>query len=102
MEKNEYSQLIEAVFIWTGRGRDTWPNRNDSLVINHFGPELGAKLLTTMKVLADDFYSSNANQIAHGVQEMAKMAADHFRQKHPEIPEEIIEVLAWCYTFDFK
>jgi hypothetical protein len=102
MEEIEHSQLTKAVLIWTGWGRESWPHRDDSLVVNHFGPELAAKLLTTIKTLMDDFYSSNANLVADNLQEMGKIAAEQFRKKHPEISEEIVKVFAWCYTFDFK
>lgn len=100
METIEYAQLTEALVIWTGWGRESWPHRDDSAVINHFGPKLATKLLAKIKVLMDDFYSSNANLAADSLQEMGKISAEQFKGKHPEIPEEIVKMFVWCYTFD--
>jgi hypothetical protein len=102
MNSEESNLLIEAVFIWTGRGQKSWPHRDESALINHFGAEKASKLLSTIKFLQDDFYSSNANLIADNLQEMGKMASEEFRKKHPDIPEEIVQAFVWCYTFDYK
>ena len=98
----EFWQLTEAVLLWTGWGKEAWPRRDDSLLVNHFGPELAAKLLPAIKSLEDDFYSSDARFVAADLQEMAKISAEQFRKKHPGIAEEIVKAFAWCYTFDFK
>lgn len=100
MEKIEYPQLTEAVLLWTGWRREAWPHFDDSSVVNRFGPELAAKLLSVIRILKDEFYSSDASLTAVDLQEMGKMATEQFKNKHPEIPEEIVKALAWCYTFD--
>ena len=40
------------------------PNRDDSKVMRHFGPEVAARLLPVIKALEDDFYRSNARAAA--------------------------------------
>lgn len=100
MEKIEYPQLTEAVLLWTGWKREAWPRFDDASVVSRFGPELAAKLLSVIRTLKDDFYSSDASLVAADLQEMGKMATEEFKIKHPEISEEIVKAFAWCYTFD--
>ena len=98
----ESSLLVEAIVIWTGWGRDMTPSREDSILVNHFGVEVTAKLLPTIKSLEDDFYSSDARFVADDLQEMEKLSSEQFRKKHLGIADEIVRSFAWCYTFDFK
>lgn len=102
MNSSDVPQLTKAVLVWTGYGQAAWPCRDDSLVVNCLGPEIAAKVLPVIKSLENDFYSSNAKFVAADIQEMAKMSAEQFKEKHPGISEEIVRAFAWCYTFDFK
>jgi hypothetical protein len=95
-------QLVEAVLVWTGWGLEMMPNRDDSRVIRHFGDDAAARLLPIVKRLEDDFYQSDARLAADDLSQMAKLASDDFRRKHPGVSEQIVKALAWCYTFDFK
>ena len=95
-------QLIEAVRLWTGWGLSIAPSRDDLRLANHFGNEVATKLLPLIKALEEDFYSSDARFVAMNLQEMEKLASEQFKQKHPEIAQEVVKAFAWCYTFDFK
>ena len=33
---------------------------------------------------------------------MEKLSSQQFKQKHPDVADEIVQAFAWCYTFDFK
>lgn len=103
MEMNLSSpQLIEAVRLWAGWGQSTAPSRNDQRLTDHLSEHAAAALLPLIKLLENDFYSSDARITAANLQEMRQLASEQFKQKHPGVAEEIVEVLAWCYTFDFK
>ena len=95
-------QLVEAVRLWTGWGQSVMPNRNDKRVVDRFGEEDAAKLLPLIKSLEDDFYASDAQLVAANLQEMEKLASEHFTRNHPTVAKEIVKAFAWCYTFDFK
>lgn len=95
-------ELSEAIVIWSGWRRATWPTRDESLVVDHFGADLAADLLVALRRLEEDFYSSNARHVVSDLTEMAELAADEFRTMHPEIAEEAVQALAWCYTYDYK
>ncbi|MEV8504609.1 hypothetical protein AB0368_07225 [Actinoplanes sp. NPDC051475] len=94
--------LTRAIVVWTGRGRNPWPERDDEAVVTAFGDELGLDLLARVRTLADDFYNSKANVEAPDISAMGKQAAAEFHAKHPEIGEDAVRALAWCYTYDFK
>lgn len=102
IDASDLPLLIEAVHIWTGWGRSATPRRDDSLLVNHFGSEIISKLSPLIKSLENEFYTSEAWKIAASLQEMDKIAAEDFKNKHPEIPNQIIQAFAWCYTYDYK
>ncbi len=78
------------------------PNRNNKRVVDRFGEQDAVKLLPLIKSLEEDFYASDAQLVAANLQEMEKLASEHFKRKHPTAAEEIVKAFAWCYTFDFK
>jgi hypothetical protein len=98
----DHSTLVEAIRLWTGKGRESHPSRHDSRVIDHFGAEVGTRLLATLRYLETEFYKSDAGHTAPSIPTMATQAEEDFRNAFPHTPDEIAEVLAWCYTFDFK
>jgi len=104
VEMNNLSspELTEAVRLWTGWGESMMPTRNDNRLAERFGSEVASRLLSLIKSLEDDFYSSDARFVATSLEEMEKLACEHFRQKHPSVADEIAKAFAWCYTFDFK
>jgi len=94
-------QLMEALLIWTGYGESMAPRRDNSMVIQRFGPD-AARWIALIESLVDDFYESKANFEAADMPEMWAMAIADFKAKYPEVPEEITKALAWCYTFDYR
>ncbi len=94
--------LVEAVLVWTGYGSEVRPQRSAARLVERFGSAAASQLLPQIKSLEDEFYQSDARHVARTLPEMGKIAADEFRLKHPNIPLEIVDALAWCYTFDWK
>ncbi len=94
--------FVEAVLVWTAYGQDRMPRRDDAAVVSRFGAEIAAELLPAIKSLMDEFYLSDAKYTASDLVAMGKIATEEFRAKHPEITEEVLKALAWCYTFDFR
>jgi hypothetical protein len=95
-------ELAEAVRIWTGWGSTSAPNRDEGRVAQRYGPMTAAKLMPVIKSLEDEFYASDARFTAADLAEMATLASEQFIRKHPGIDKDIVDALAWCYTFDFK
>jgi hypothetical protein len=97
------SKLIsEALVLWTGRHIKSWPARDDQRVIDQYGPDVALDLLPVIHRLEAEFYESDARYFAPDLIEMGNQAEERFRSLHPELGEEAIGALGWCYTFDYK
>ena len=94
--------FTEAVLVWTGWGQHMMPRRDDAFVVSRFGAESAAQLLPAIRSLTEAFYASDAKYTAPSLAEMGAMAAEEFKKKHPEVADEVVKALAWCYTFDFR
>ena len=101
MRDNDAS-LSAAVVIWTGWRESAWPDRDDARVVRRFGAAAATTLLPQIRQLADDFYASDARDKAADLREMGERAMARFRARHPEISDEAVHALAWCYTYDYK
>lgn len=95
-------EFTEALLVWTAYGRDVMPRRDDASVISRFGSEAASELLPQIRSLVDEFYLSDAKLTAVDLGEMARVAIEEFKAKHPEVADEVLKALAWCYTFDFR
>ena len=94
--------LSKAVLVWTGYADASHPTREDAALESVFPSEQAAKLAGIVKRLEADFYRSSAHATASNLSEMSRIARSDFRRMHPELPELIADVFAWCYTFDYK
>jgi hypothetical protein len=94
--------LSKAVVVWTGRGSCSWPLRDDDRVIERFGTDRALDLLPAVRRLKDEFYESDASRTVANLVEMGDAAATRFRRLHPEVSEEAVQALAWCYAYDYK
>ena len=95
-------QISDAIVAWTGWRSTTWPAREAARVLSLFGEETALALMPAIRRLEDEFYESDASRSVPNLAYMGNVAAERFRRAHPEISEEAIRALAWCYTFDFK
>ncbi len=66
-----------------------------------FGKD-GVDLVHAVHRLEDDFYRSDARLTADDLVLMGEQAAAEFRALHPEVGEDAVQALKWCYTYDFK
>lgn len=95
-------EISRAVVTWTGWGSASFPARDDDFLISALGKAKAIELLPRVRVLEEEFYRSNAHLTAPDMQSMGELAAREFRSAHPELTEDAIQALAWCYTYDFK
>jgi hypothetical protein len=93
---------LSALRLWTALGTAPYPQRDDARLHTEYGASAAGEILKLLKQLESDFYKSNAWQIAPSLAEMAAHAKGDFCRLHPELPQEVAEVLAWCYTWDYK
>jgi hypothetical protein len=95
-------RVSDAIVVWTGWRDTKWPSRDETRLVDAYGSEATAELLPAIRRLEDDFYASDARHTVQGLEEMADRAAEDFRRVHPEISDDAVEALAWCYAFDYK
>lgn len=91
--------FTEAFLIWTAWGRYFMPRRDDASVIARFGTEAASRLLPAIKAAMDEFYESDAKYTAPNLVEMGARAKEQFRAKHPEVADDVLKAMEWCYTF---
>lgn len=96
------SRLSEAIILWTGWGTAHRPVRDEARLVEVYGPEDAADLLPQLRHLEDSFYASDARFTVADLKEMGHIAASQFHEIHPEISEDAVRALAWCYTYDYK
>ena len=97
------AQLVaNAILTWTGRRTALSPLRDDALVVAQYGSVVGRQLTEIVHALENDFYRSDAYLTAPDLEAMGRQSVDNFTSRHPELPHEIAEALAWCYTFDYR
>lgn len=95
-------RLSEAIVVWTGWGTSAWPDRDEARVVDAFGEDFALDLLPAIRRAEEEFYESDARYTVENLAEMGDVAAERFRRVHPEIRDDAIRALAWCYTYDFK
>ena len=95
-------QLVKATQLWTGWGVCSWPQIDDTRVIDAFGQQVADNILPHVRQLCDAFYESDARLTCANLQEMGELAAKEFERRYPSIPKEVIRLFVWCYTFDYK
>jgi hypothetical protein len=98
---DDASLLTKSVVAWTGWGRAAWPLRDVSAVADQLGDDLAAKLIPLVHRLEAEFNASEAWRLGD-LGQVGDVASEEFRTRHPELGEEAVKALAWCYTYDWK
>ncbi|MEO8179070.1 MAG: hypothetical protein ABI895_09575 [Deltaproteobacteria bacterium] len=98
IEAKDADQISEALVIWVGPVPNLGYDREAALV-ERFGAQVAAKLVPILSALDDDFWSTNAGDVANNTREMHQLAFDDFKRKHPEISDHAAHALAAKYTY---
>jgi hypothetical protein len=99
---NAHALLTEAFAVWTGKGVSPIPKRNDERLVTYFGAKVAQDLLPIIKSLEKDFYAAGKENISRDLNEMIDAASATFRRMHPEIPEDVVKILDWCCSYDWR
>jgi hypothetical protein len=94
--------LSEAVVVWTGWGDAPRPRREDDRLVDRYGEGLALTVIPAVHTLEREFFASTAKDTEPGLQAMGDAAADDFRKLHPEVSEDAVQALTWCYVYDYK
>jgi hypothetical protein len=78
--------ISRALILWSGWGRCSSPQRDESRLLERFSLEQARELLPKVRELEAEFYSSDAFYKAKDLAEMAETASAEFRSK-PNCPK---------------
>ena len=98
----DYTSVANALVVWTGWGISPVPKRSAERLIDHLGAHVAQELLPILKTLQNDYYASAADNLSVDLTEMERLVSGRFRREHPDIPEIIVKIFAWCYTYDYR
>ena len=93
-------EFAEAFMVWVGHDARSCPACDDDAINSHYGEARAARLLPLLRLVIDDFYASDAAIRVPGMKAMVSRAKEEFAIRYPSSPPEIVEALAWCYSFD--
>jgi hypothetical protein len=96
------AELSEALKLWTGYDTSSWPKRDDAAIKSTFGTQKAEEVLAELRAIERDFYRYKAHAEAETLAEAGAGAKEEFRRLHPELPNLISDIFAWCYTYDYK
>jgi hypothetical protein len=102
MSPDDWSRLGEAIVLWSGWGRASFPLHKEQPVVDRFGEQQAAELMPQLRFMVDEFYASDARCVAADLKEMAALSMEQFVKRYPSLPADAVRALAWCYTFDNK
>lgn len=94
--------ISSAIVVWTGHGKTRWPQPNKSRLIDEFGVEEAERLLPIIQALEKEFFTSDAGRTIADIGEVGRVAAEQFRQHHPELTDEAVKALTNLYTWNYK
>jgi hypothetical protein len=94
--------LSDALVVWTAKAVTAIPSRDEARLVERFGDAVAHDLLPQLRRLQEAFYLSTAYNTAPDLKTMGDRAAEDFRRMHPEIGDESVEALVWCYVWDWK
>jgi hypothetical protein len=79
-----------------------YPARDEARLVARYGMDVAVRLLPRLRSLEAEFYDSDARDTSSDLVAMGERAASQFREQHPELSEDAVQALAWCYTWDFR
>ena len=101
VKRSDADRVSEALVIWEGP-IPSFRHDGERALAARFGAQGAAELLPIVRALHDEFFASDARDVAANLEEMGDRAIADFKRKHPEISAEALNVLANHYTFAFK
>lgn len=100
MSLSTWNRISEAIVVWSGFRIFPCSRCEENRVVEHFGANMAAEVLPLMYKIVDEFYATDAYEVASSQIKMGDIAEVQFRKKYPEISDEAVKALVWCYSFD--
>lgn len=95
-------QISEAIVIYTGFGKSTFPRARGNDLIVRFGPDLGVELKQHILSLLEDLAQPVDLPEKRSRRSVTEQAMESFRPRHPELSEDAFKALAWTFSFGMR
>jgi hypothetical protein len=99
---SDSATVSKAITVWIGWRRFSYPHGGDELVAECFGADAAADLVPIVRQLVDEFFWADAPAGVKNLEERGDIAEAAFRRKHPDLSDDAIEALRWCYDFSMR
>jgi hypothetical protein len=92
----------EAIVIYTGFGRSSFPRARGNDVALRFGAEAGAELKQRILLLLEELAQPVPPSEKRSRKSATEQAMEQFRPRHPELSDEALKALAWTFSFGMR
>lgn len=95
--------INHALALYTGFGKAAFPRARTADVAAVFGQEAAAELKARIQELYEELNQPLGEvDRKSGRKSVTERAIEQLRQRHPELDEEGLKVLAWAYSFGLR
>ena len=95
-------QISEAIVIYTGFGKSSFPRARGNDPVVRSGAEAGAELKQQILSLLEELAQPVDMPEKRSRRSMTEIAIDSFRPRHPELDEQALKALAWTFSFGMR
>jgi hypothetical protein len=94
--------ITEAARVWCGFGVESYPQRSIERLTTRFGDVMAGTLGLLLDDLERDFYRFGPINWDKGFETVLAAVSARFRELHPGIPDGVIEVFEWSWSWDHR
>jgi hypothetical protein len=95
-------QISEAIVIYTGFGKSSFPRARGNDLVVRFGPTAGADLKQQILSLLEELAQPVDLPEKRSRRSVTEQAMESFRPRHPELNDEALKALAWTFSFGMR
>lgn len=95
-------QISEAIVIYTGFGKSSFPRARGNDLVVRFGAEAGAELKQQILSLLEELAQPVDLPEKRSRRSVTEQAMASFRPRHPQLSEEAFKALAWTFSFGMR
>lgn len=96
-------EINEALVIYTGFGKSTFPRARSGDLVARFGPEQAAELKARVLALLEELQQQPPLDSGKRTrQSVTERAIEQLRPQHPELDATGLKALRWTYSFGLR
>lgn len=94
--------INEAIIVYTGFGKSSFPRARGNDLVQRFGAEEGAALKQRVLELLEELQQPELLPEKRSRKSVTEQVIEQFRPRHPELGEMAIKALAWTFSFGLR